>query len=84
MVVQVYVDTVGDPEKYQAMLTERFPGIKFTVSKKADSLFPIVSAASIVAKVMVDLTLNPFWNISKKKDKCCKFASSCRFLPQNR
>ena len=67
MVVQVYVDIVGDPEKYQAMLTERFPGIKFTMSKKADSLFPIVSVASIVAKVMVGLTLNPFWNIRKTR-----------------
>lgn len=48
---QVYVDTVGDPEKYRVKLSEIFPTIKFVVAKKADSLYPVVSGASIVAKV---------------------------------
>lgn len=51
MLEKVYVDTVGDAEKYRVKLSERFPGIKFVVSKKADSLYPVVSGASIVAKV---------------------------------
>lgn len=51
-IFQVYVDTVGDPEKYRIKLSERFPAIKFVVAKKADSLFPVVSGASIVAKVV--------------------------------
>lgn len=45
------MDTVGDPDKYAAKLSERFPSIKFVVAKKADSLYPVVSGASIVAKV---------------------------------
>ncbi|KMS95104.1 hypothetical protein BVRB_012480 isoform A [Beta vulgaris subsp. vulgaris] len=57
LLTQVYVDTVGDPDKYAAKLSERFPSIKFVVAKKADSLYPVVSGASIVAKVTRDRAL---------------------------
>ncbi|TEB18697.1 ribonuclease H, partial [Perkinsus sp. BL_2016] len=38
VVTEVYIDTVGDPEKYRAKLQSIFPGINITVAKKADSL----------------------------------------------
>lgn len=90
-VSEVYVDTVGPPEKYevcidfkfdilvlissvnivrfifilQEKLSKIFPSINIKVSKKADALYPIVSAASICAKVIRDLTLKN-WNFSEK------------------
>jgi ribonuclease H2 subunit A len=51
---EIYIDTVGDPDKYKDKLSKEFPGIQFTVCPKADAIYPIVSAASIVAKVTRD------------------------------
>lgn len=47
------MDTVGDAERYKERLSQRFRGIAFTVCPKADAIYPIVSAASIVAKVLL-------------------------------
>lgn len=51
---EVYLDTVGDPQKYAEKIMKIFSNLKVTVAKKADSLYPVVSAASICAKVVRD------------------------------
>ncbi|KAB8338796.1 hypothetical protein FH972_021741 [Carpinus fangiana] len=54
---EIYVDTIGKPEIYQKKLERIFPTTKVTVAKKADSLYPCVSAASVCAKVTRDAAL---------------------------
>jgi ribonuclease H2 subunit A len=68
-VKQIFVDTVGDPDKYANKIRFRFPKIKITVSKKADSLFSVVSASSICAKVVRDQIVQT-WKINEfEEDK---------------
>lgn len=53
---EIYIDTIGSPEVYQRKMERIFPTCKVRVEKKADSLFPCVSAASVVAKVTRDVS----------------------------
>ena len=64
----VAVDTVGDPVKYQKWLSAKFPSIgSVVVECKADSKFPIVSAASIVAKVTRDRVLRDWTFVEQQR-----------------
>ncbi|PVI08617.1 ribonuclease-like protein hi large subunit [Periconia macrospinosa] len=60
-VKEIYIDTIGKPEIYQKKLERIWPTIRITVAKKADSLYPVVSAASVCAKVTRDAALEACW-----------------------
>lgn len=61
-VKEIYIDTIGQPAAYQKKLERVFPTAKITVAKKADSLYPCVSAASVCAKVTRDAALEVLYS----------------------
>ena len=69
----IFVDTVGDPEYYRSTLVKALGQDfgTFTIEKKADATYRVVSAASIIAKVTRDTLMKdfiwdePYLNLSK-------------------
>jgi ribonuclease H2 subunit A len=51
---EIYVDALGPSVPYQKYLAELFPSAQVTVCPKADSIYKIVGAASVAAKVTRD------------------------------
>ncbi|KAJ3217940.1 Ribonuclease H2 subunit A [Dinochytrium kinnereticum] len=72
-IAEMYVDTVGKEATYQEYLQKQLPGINITVSKKADSKYPIVSAASVFAKVTRDYMLKN-WKFADEEEISSTFS----------
>lgn len=66
-VKEIFIDTIGNPATYQKKLERVFPTAKIIVAKKADSLYPCVSAASVCAKVTRDAALEVLYESYVKK-----------------
>ena len=71
IVTDIFIDTVGDPSYYKSRLVQALGEDygNFTIEKKADANYRVVSAASIIAKVTRDrllkVSLTPCFNIRK-------------------
>lgn len=77
---EMYVDTVGSAPKYQDKLSAIFKSVDVTVTPKADARFPIVSAASICAKVARDRCLEG-WKFAEgefPKEYGCGYTSDTK------
>ncbi|KAF1814640.1 ribonuclease H-like protein [Eremomyces bilateralis CBS 781.70] len=61
-ITDIFVDTIGKPEVYQKNLERIFPAARISVEKKADVTYPVVGAASVVAKVTRDVALEVLWD----------------------
>lgn len=64
---EIYIDTIGSSQVYQRKLERIFPTTLITVAKKADSLYPCVSAASVCAKVTRDAALEVSYKNYRQK-----------------
>lgn len=69
-VKKVFVDTVGPADKYEAKLKALFPKLSVKVANKADSIYPIVSAASVCAKVIRDRVITG-WKFVEPNVQIC-------------
>ncbi|VDP16135.1 unnamed protein product [Soboliphyme baturini] len=63
--LKVFIDTVGPPGSYLKKLSMKFPSVEFVVSTKADSIYAVVAAASICAKVTRDALLKN-WSFKER------------------
>lgn len=68
-VKEIYIDTIGQPAAYQKKLERIFPNATIVVAKKADSLYPCVSAASVCAKVTRDVALEVIYDQNYGHDR---------------